>query len=159
MNWTESECAGNNWEGLNAMVPWWRSSKNTPSFECFMLKTFKTVLKINYYGTFVERLGRTKCIVPLSPGHRAGRSALLACGAGEHTWPQPLPTHFSPAAQSLSSRHCSSQTPSRSEKTGWDSWTKYTYKWSWHNSCIQFDLGLRCLNMISHRTSSDSNSK
>ena len=95
-----------------------KESKNTPSFECFMLKTFKTVLKINYYGTFVERLGRTKCIVPLSPGHRAGRSALLACGAGEHTWPQPLPTHFSPAAQSRSSRHCSSQTPSRSEKTG-----------------------------------------
>ena len=98
-----------------------KESKNTPSFECFMLKTFKTVLKINYYWTLAERLGRTKCIVLLSPGHRAGRSALLACGAGEHTWPQPLPTHFSPAAQSRSSRHCSSQTPSRSEKTGWDS--------------------------------------
>ena len=99
-------------------VLWGRSSKNTPSCECFMLKTFKTVLKINYYWTFVERLGRTKYIVLLSPGIRTGRSALLACGAGEHTWPQPLLMHFSPATQSWSSRHCSTQTPSRSEKTG-----------------------------------------
>ena len=92
--------------------------KEHASFECFMLKTFKTMLKINYYRTFVERLGRTKCIVLLSPGIWAGCSALLACGTGEHTWPQPLLTHFSPAAQSWSSRHCSTQTPSRSEKTG-----------------------------------------
>ena len=58
----------------------------------------------------VEKLGRTKHIFLLGPGHQAGRSALLAHGAGEHTWPQPL--------LMLSSLHCSTETPSRSEKTG-----------------------------------------
>ena len=137
-------------------VPWWRSSKNTPSFECFMLKTFKTMLKINYYWTFGERLGRTKCIV----AQELGGALSLTCFRG---WWAHVATPIADALLSccavlvvLTLLH----TDPFTIRKNWVETLKYhdylCCKWPWPNNIrIHFDLGLHCFNMNPQRTSSD----
>ena len=108
---------------LAGYSPWGRAEWHTPEgTEQVVGTTQRTWCKVMFelLCVCVKQLEgwAGPSILLLSWGIRAGRSALPPLGAREHTWPQPLLTHFSPATQSWSPLHCSTQTPSRSEKTG-----------------------------------------